>query len=284
MYKDWVQFYKQLFFVANSTKAYEEEHRVVGFGAAQETAELEDAHLEDTQQSYTIQYNHVKYSLGYRISKEMIDDDQYAITKKFTQKLSQSMMRTVDLLAGTQYAAAFTTARYDGQALCSNSHPLVSGGTCDNLLAAALDALTLEQALELMARFKSDEGWPIYVRANTLVIPPELEATASRLLQSMGYPSLDLAAAPTAAFTPNDVNYLKGKFTAPVVCPYLSDTNDWFVRAQTGEEDGLKMFWRMMPDLEFEENISNRSTLVTSMMRLCFGVSDWRNIVGSSVT
>lgn len=270
--------------VQTSTKAYETDYRLAQFGAATLTSEGANIDLQDTTHLYENQYNHLKYALGFKISDEMLDDDQYGQMRRLTAALLRSMSGTVQILAAIPYANAFTTSGYDSTTLCSDSHPIADGSTGDNKTTAALDALGLETALELFKRIKSEEGFYMDINPTALIVPPELEFTALRLLESMGYPTIDLAAEPTAdTLGPNDINVLRRQGLKLVSNPYLTDTTDWFLRGNTGEEDGIMWFWRMKPDLKDYYEESSRSQCYNSAMRLSYGWSDWRGIVGSSV-
>jgi len=283
-YKDSITDLKKLYNVQDSSKAYEIDYRMAAFGSAKIVNEGANVDMQDSTDLYENQYNHIKYGLGFKVSDEAVNDDQYGKVMSMTRALSRSMRGTIQILAATVYANAFTTAGYDGKVLCADDHPIADGSTGDNKTTAALDALGLEQALELFHRFKSDEGFYIDVDPQYLVVPPELKFTAVRLLKSMGYPTIDLAAAPTAgSLGPNDTNVLGDQGLKLVVFPYLTDEDDWFVRANTGEDDGILWFWREEPDMVDWRDNDSRAQCYNSVMRLSKGFSDWRGIVGSSV-
>lgn len=277
----------QLFSIHASKKAFEVDYRYAQFGPAQLVLEGVDIPNEDTAALYENQFNHDKFGLGFEITDEMLADDQYNEMKKLVRALNRSMRATVEILAAKTYNDAFATAGYDGKALCATDHPMATGGTGDNKLTAALDALGLEAGIELYMGMQTEEGFYIDTNPTKLVVPSALVFTAKRLLRSIAYPTVDIVEPGSAGakynLNPNDKNIL-GDFNLSLVAdPYFTDTNNWFLRGTTGEDDGLMWFWRMMPDLMDWYEKSKRAHCYNSAMRLSRGHSDWRNIVGSEV-
>ena len=70
--------------------------------------------------------------------------------------------------------------------LCSDAHPILSGGTLRNELATAADLseTSLEQALIDISSFVDERGLKISLQGVKLIIPKELQFTAERILRS----------------------------------------------------------------------------------------------------
>src|SRR5512137_1273282 len=76
-YKEWPEEYRQLFDEEKSTKAYEEDVAVSGFGLAAEKTEGRGIMFDDASQSYIFRYVNKTYALGFIVTQEMIEDNQY---------------------------------------------------------------------------------------------------------------------------------------------------------------------------------------------------------------
>src|SRR3990167_11227185 len=64
-----------------STKQDEKDSGVTGFGLLQETSEGAQVDYEDPVQMYDVRYTHKKYTKGFKVSEELVEDDQYNVIK-----------------------------------------------------------------------------------------------------------------------------------------------------------------------------------------------------------
>ena len=239
--------YTNLFDTYSSRKAYEEDVGVSGLGLAAVKPEGGSVAYDTMTQGYLKRYNHVNYGLGFVVTKEMFDDDQYdVVASKRARALAFSMRQTKEIVGANVYNRAFTDG-YDGadgvnlvaSAGSGNdaSHPLMGGGTLTNGPAAAVDLseAALEQACIDMADWTDERDLKIAVIPQTLIIPPELTFEADRILNT-----------PLRVGTANnDINALKnmGKFPGGIkVNHYLTDADAWFIR--TNAPDAMKYFSR----------------------------------------
>lgn len=97
-YKEWKEEYPTLFSIENSTKPYEEEVGVSGFGLANEKSEGAAITYDDARQGFIMRYQHKTYALGFVVSEEMIEDNQYDLTvigKRDARALAFSMRQTM---------------------------------------------------------------------------------------------------------------------------------------------------------------------------------------------
>ena len=108
---------------------------------------------------------------------------------------------------------------FDGKPFFSATHPTTPGSTNSNLGTAALTADSLETVIWTMQQYKGRSGDLLGVTPTHLVIPPQLQGTAARILNSSLLPG-------TAQ---NDTNFLMGMLQ-PIILPDLgTDANDWGV-------------------------------------------------------
>lgn len=279
-YKEWPEEYKFLFDTEKSTRAYEEEVGVSGFGLAAEKSEGSGVTYDEASQSFVMRYTNKTYMLGFIITQEMIEDNQYDISvigKQQSKALAFSMRQTKEVLAANVYNRAFTSGYTfgDGSILCVSTHPTKVGGTFSNVptVAADLSEAALEQAAIDIAGFKNDRGLLISIMPKTLIIPKELMFEAERILKS----TLQNDTANNA------VNALRstGIFSEGVkVNHYLTDPDAWFVR--TNCPDGMKYFNRVDTEFGMDNDFDTTNAKFKARFRCSFGVTDPRGLYGSA--
>jgi hypothetical protein len=78
----------------------------------------------------------------------------------------------------------------DNVALCSASHPVTPGSATvqANRGTTALTADAVRDTRTAMRKFKDDRNNPIMIMPDTLLVPPDLEDTAIRIVNSDGLP------------------------------------------------------------------------------------------------
>ncbi len=276
--------YTMLFDTHSSRKAFEEDVGVSGFGLAAIKTEGGSTAYDTAQQGYLTRYTHVTYGLGFVITREMVDDDQYdVIGKKRAQALAYSMRQTKEIVGANVYNRAFSTSYTggDGSSLIASGagtasafHPNVAGGSWTNGPSAwsDLSEAALEQAaIDIMA-WTNDRGLRIAVTPQSLIIPPALVFEAERILKTS-------ARVGTAN---NDVNALKemGYFPGGIkVNHYLTDSDAWFIR--TNVKDGMKHFVRRADDFGMDNDFDTDNAKYKATARYSFGWTDPRALYGS---
>jgi len=269
--------YTNLFDTYKSTRAYEEDVGVSSFGLLAVKNEANAISYDSEQQGFTTRYRHINYALGFIISEEAMDDDQYDVVGERRAKgLAFSMRQTKEVIAANVYNRATTTGYTggDGVVLLSASHPNVAGGTWSNMptTASDLSEAALEQAYIDIAAWTNDRGLKIAVSPKALIIPPALTFEADRLLNT----PLRVGTAD------NDINALKnmGKFPDGVkVNHYLTDADAWFIR--TNCPDGMKYFSRKEDSFSMDNDFDTSNAKFKGQFRCSFGWTDPRGIYGS---
>ena len=269
--------YTGLFETQSSTKAFEEDVGVTGFGLAAVKSEGGSVAYDDMRQGFLTRYNHVAYALGFIITEEMIEDDQYMlVANKKANALAFSMRQTKEIVGANVYNRAFNSSYTggDGLEMCSTAHVNVTGGTWANELATAADIseAALEQALIDMGKWTNDRGLKIAVMPQKLIIPVDLQFDVERILMSPLQ----------SGNSNNDINTLKsmGKFPGGVVINhYLTDTDAWFIR--TNCPDGLKHMERVGDTFSEDNDFDTNNLKYKARARYSFGWTDPRGIYGS---
>ena len=273
-YNDYQPEWDKLFDKNTSTKAFEEDVSLSSLGLAAVKSEGNSISYDSERQGFTTRYQHVVYALGFIITREMYEDDQYDVVgKKKANALARSMRQTKEIVGANVYNRA-TTSGYtggDGVVLLSASHPNAAGGTYSNIQSADLSEAALEQAFIDIEGFTDDRGLTIACKPKSLIIPRQLRFEAHRILKSDG-----------RVDTPNnDNNALKdaGLFTNIVINHYLTDADAWFIR--TDVPDGMKYFERRGDQFEMDNDFDTENAKFKATSRYSFGWSDPRSIYGS---
>jgi hypothetical protein len=269
--------YTKLFETHKSRKAFEEDVGITSFGLANIKGEGAPIQYDAERQTFVTRYSHVVYALGFAITREAFEDDQYDIVgQKKAQGLAFSMRQTKEIVAANVYNRAFNSSYTggDGVSLLNASHPMFAGGTFSNILSTASDLseAALEQACINIADFTNDRGLKIAVRPKSLIIPKELMFEASRILKAEKRPGSDS----------NDPNVLKmmGLIPEVIVNHYLTDTDAWFIR--TDVQDGLKYWERRADEFGMDEDFDTENAKYKATARYSFGWTDPRAIFGSA--
>lgn len=268
--------YTKLFETFKSTRAFEEDVGISSFSLAVQKGEAQPITFDSERQGFVTRYQHVTYGLGFIITREIMEDDQYDVVgERKAQGLAFSMRQTKEIVAANVYNRA-TTSGYvggDGVTLLNASHPTIAGGTFSNQLATAADLseVALEQALIDIAGFTNDRGLLIATRAKSLIIPRQLMFEATRILKSDGRVGTDN----------NDPNALKVMGLVPevVVNHYLTDTDAWFIR--TDVPHGMKYFERRGDSFDMDNDFDTENAKYKATGRYSFGWTDPRGIYGS---
>lgn len=263
--------YDMLFDKNTSRRAYEEDMGTSMFGLAAVKSEGGAISYDSAQQGYLTRYSHVTYGLGFIITREIVEDDQYdVIGKTRAQGLAFSMRQTKEIVGANVYNRA-TNASYlggDGVALASTVHPNVAGGTYSNLLTAAtLSEAALEDLSIAVMQAENDRGFNISLIPQCLIIGPELVFEADRILNS----------ALRVGTSDNDLNALKnmGKFPGGVkVNHYLTSSTAYYVRTNCPE--GMKYFERRTDDFSMDNDFDTDNAKYKVTGRYSFGWTDPR--------
>ena len=267
----------EIFDEETSDRAFEEEVMLGGFATAPVKSEGGTISFDDAQETFTARYTHETIALAFAISEEAIEDNLYdRLASRYTKALARSMSQTKQIKAAAILNNAFTagaSAIGDGAALCSSSHPSLTGNQRNLLsVAADLNETSLEQMLIDIAGFTDERGLKIAVRGMKLIIPKELQFIAERVMNS----NLRVGTAD------NDANAMRNMGMLPegaVVNHFLTDTDAFFIK--TDAPNGFKMFNRSPIKTAMEGDFDTGNMRFKARERYSFGVSDWRCVFGT---
>ena len=273
-YKEFPVEYTSLFDTSTSRKAFEEDVGMSGLGLAQIKPEAGSVSYDSMQQGFISRYTHVTYALGFLVSREAFEDDQYdVIAEKRAKALAFSMRQTKEIVGANVYNR-YATSGYnggDGVVLGSASHPNVAGGVQSNLgTTATLSEASLEQMVIAMGKWQNDRGLKIQVMPKTLIIPVDLEFEANRILGSEY----------RVGTANNDINAVRALHKFPggiAINHYLTSTTNYFIR--TSVPDGMKHFERTPDNFSEDNDFDTTNAKFKAYGRYSFGWTDWRGIM-----
>ena len=275
-YNDYPVEWDKLFEKNTSDRAYEEDVSLSSFGLATVKNEGAPITYDTERQGFTSRYNHVVYALGFIVTREIFEDDQYGkVGAQKAKALARSMRHTKETIGANIYNRAFDSGYTggDGVSLINTAHPNVSGGTFSNRIAtnADMSEAALEQAVIDIAGFRDDRGLLIAAKPEKLVIPYQQQFEVKRILGADGRVGTDL----------NDPNVLKdlGIFSNVITNHYLTDPDAWYIL--TNVKDGLKYFERRGDQFEMDNDFDTENAKFKATARYSFGWSDPRAIYGS---
>lgn len=274
-YKELPKEYSRIFDIRKSTKAYEKVTEATGMGMAAVKAEGASIIYDAPSTGPGSVFTHVTYGLGYIITREAEEDNQYQeVAEANAAALPWSMRATKETVHANVLNRAFNTSYVggDGKPLLSATHPTVNGTQSNLLTAADISESALEDALTAVNTAKNSAGLPIAARAVRLIVGPGQIFNVTRILEAEGRTG-------TANNDPNAIKLL-GLVPEVVVNHYLDDPDAWFI--QTDVPNGLISYQRRALDLEKDEDFDTENRKHKATERYSAGWGDPRALYGSA--
>ena len=271
--------YTDLFDIDSSTRAYEQDVQVTPFGLAPVKPQGQGVSYDSEMQGWVTTYAHIAYALGFIVTYEELQDNQYKeVASRRAKANAFSCRQTVENVAAFFYNNAFVTTYYttpDAKAVIATDHVNPSGGTFSNELdpAADLSEAAIEDLCIQIMNATDDRGNKISVMPRSLIIAPDEWYNANRILKSVLQSN-------TAN---NNINVLKATNTFPEgikMNHYLTSATAWFVR--TNVMNGPKFFWRNKTDFQRDNDFDTKNEKASSYMRFSVGITDPRGLYGSN--
>ncbi len=279
-YKQYPEEWRDCFNVENSSKAYEEDVLMSGLGAAVVKAEGEGVTYDSGSELWTARYMHETIALAFAITEEAVEDGLYGnLGAKYSKALARSMQHTKEVKGANVLNNGFDSNYTGGDAkeLFATDHPVETGGTQSNELStpADLSEASMESLLIQIRKAKDDRGLPISIMPERLIVPPDEEYNAIRLMKNPNRPE-------TADRDINAARMARSSFYSkdPAVITRLTDADAWFVK--TDCPDGLKHFVRKKVSRKVEGDFETGNMRYRARERYSFGWSDWRGCYASA--
>jgi phage major head subunit gpT-like protein len=277
--------------IETSEQAFEDEVEMAGVGAMPEKPEGSATIYDDMVQGGTKRYLHLTYSLGSRITWELIEDDQYGILRQVPKAHSRSAMFAREQVAANVLNLGFSTVTTtDGLSLFNTSHPLLGGVAATNLAPGVTNVISASgtypnrpspdvdlsfTGIQLMVnqfeRMPDSQGIPVRVKPACILIPPELKFIAREILGSPGKPYTN----------DNELNSIIGEDLKFRVLHYITSQSTWFGVA-TKDSHQMKFFDRHPIDTDYDDDFDTRSTKMMTFQRFSAGATSWVGTWGSN--
>lgn len=228
---------------------------------------------------YVYNQEHVELGLAYAITRKAIEDNLYKDSfDPANLGLMESFSQTKEILGanvlnnGQTYNSAIGG---DGVSLFSTAHPYDLGSWANTpTTQVSLNESALE-AGELSIRYFPDQaGLRILARAKKLVVPPQLEYIAIRLLQTElrpGTANNDVNAQKTGGFVPDGYQ----------VMDFLTSSYAWFLKS---DKKGLLYLDRRSFDTDMQVDPLTQNLMVIGTERYSFSYNNARSVFGSFPT
>lgn len=272
-YGEYQEEWRDLVTVEKSSKNYEEDTLVTGFGQMPIKPEGSGVSYDSETQGFTKRYTHTVWGLGYIVTQEELEDNLYeVVSKKRIKRLAFSARQTKENVVANVYNRAFTSGYTggDGVVLLSTAHPSTAGNWSNKLATDAdLSEAALEDMMIQIAQAKNDRGHVINLKAMKLIVPSNLMFDAKRILKSDQQ----------SGSANNDINALKGMLDYSVN-HYLTDTDAWFIK--TDAQYGLQLFERRALSFTQDNDFDTENAKAKCTMRFSVGWTDPRGLFGTS--
>ena len=240
----------------------------------------------DFDAGYRVDIRNYEFAMGVQIERRLIDDDQGGQIRSRAQNMADSFSQTIEQDAVNVFINGFTDsgtnrtgasmAGADGVGLLSTAHPYSprnSGTTQANEGTLALNLNNLDTTRQAMRNFTDDKGNLLGISPDLLLVPPELERTATQMLSER------------AIYEPGsaqyDVNMFSGRLR-PIVWDRLTDSNAWFMIDSTLMKSHLIWQWRIKPEFSQAEDFDGLTAKYRGYMRYGIGWTDWKWIYGQN--
>ena len=273
---------EMLFGVETSTR-FQESYQ--GMGATGLVPPFEGSvAYHDFDAGYRTDIQNYEFAMGIQVERRLVDDDQFNQIKRRASNMAVAFNNTVETDAANVFINGFTdsgtnrmgasTNGGDDVGLLSAAHPhspANSNNTQSNEGTLALNIDNLDTTRQAMRSFTDDKSQLLGVNPDMLLVPPELERTATQLVNQR------------AIYEPGsaqyDVNMFSGRFQL-VVWDRLTDSNAWFLIDSALMKQHLIWQWRIRPEFSQAEDFDGLTAKFRGYMRYGVGWTDWRWIYG----
>lgn len=206
------------------------------------------------------------------VDRRAIEDDQVDLIRLRVRDLAHRIAQHRHQMVVETLAGGFAANGYDGVSFFNTAHPFPGGSTYGNRTTDGLTATSLGSAISAMMTVPDDQGIPLGIAPDTLVVGPKLMWTALELVESPVVIDRSGAASDFA-------NVFQGRLKV-VVSPFLRDGSDdyWFLLDTKRPIKGLILQQRSDVPVEFTAMESANSDSGFMRDRYHYGVRARYNV------
>ena len=239
---------------------------------------------QDIAQGYDVTAEHLAFSNGLQITRQLYDDDRHGVWERQAPGLAESWQRTRQAEGARMFNLGFSVdTKYYNQteavALYSDSHTTTAAGISttagfDNRYTGALTAVGVSTLRTQMRGFRGDVANRISVMPNMLLYPPDLADRADEIIKSTQQP--DTA---NNNYNPQGYGRWMGKDWE-----FLTDTNNWFMMDSDQMKRYLVWFDRIPIEFGRAEEFDTFVAKWRAYARFSYLWLNWRWTAGSEVS
>lgn len=269
--------YGKIFNEETSSRAFEEDLELIGLGTMPAKSEGSAITYQDTRQGEKVRFTHVTYGYGFRVTREMMQDDQYGQIRKMPKELAKGGRNVREVTAFNVINNGFTTSfgfpkNGTNEAVFNTAHTRLGGGTLANrpTTDADLGQASLEAAIITFQTWTDEMGIPVVITPKWLLIHPDNMMVARELLGSTYKPYVGT----------NEINPLMKDGLEFIVGHYLTDSDAWFLFADKSDH-GFTFFQREAMQFQNGDDFDTGDAKYKAFQRFSVGVNEWRGSYGT---
>ncbi len=210
------------------------------------------------------------------VDRKAIEDDQLDLIRLRIRDLAFRIAGHRHQIVVEALAGGFTGLGYDGVSFFNTAH-VVAGSNVSNRTTSALSATALADGISAMMVFPDDQGTPLGIDPDTLVVGPKLQWAASELVESpiVVYKGNTTDTSPSTNYR----NALQGRLRM-VVSPFLTGAWDdyWFLLDTKRPIRGVILQQRSDVPVEFSALEAGNSDSAFLRDRYYYGVRARYNV------
>ena len=284
-YNELPSMYNQILNVDTSGKAFEDDLVATGLPIAVSKPEGEPIAFDRARFRGRVRYIHAGYGLGYELTRESVQDDQYkALNSQGAANLARSMRAAEETTASNVFNNSFTSVKtYDGVSLCSTAHTTVTSTTFANRPANDIDisVAALKSSTERFMDLKTDRELRIAMMPQFVLTGNSNHWTVAEILGTQVVTGASSGGEIASITSTQALNVVTQMGLVPLRWSYITDPDAWWTLASKGVHR-LNFFWRSTPtDVSGTDERAGIAWFGIHA-RWVAGATDWRGTDGSS--
>lgn len=197
---------------------------------------------------YTLTNKTYENTVGVGVNE--IEDDSLGVYEPIFSEMGRQSRKWKDQLLKDALQNGTTNTSFDGVAFFASTHPLdPAGNQSNNFTSSALTAANYDTVRSAMMGYTGEDGEPLGVTPNLLVVPPQLEREAREILNA------DMIA--NGAGTAGISNVLKGSADLLVIPELANEATTWYLMDTTKGIKPLVFQLRQAPTMASRTSITD---------------------------
>lgn len=216
--------------------------------------------------AYTLVNRHFELTVG--VSRDDIEDDQLGWTSPLLSEFGRQAAKWPDQLARDAMQAGTTDNGFDGVPFFATTHDLdPAGNQSNNFTTNPLTAANYATTRESMMAYTGEDGQPLGVMPDLLIVPPQLESEARTILNA------DIIASGSAGVS----NVYKSSADLLVMPELSGEATTWYLADSS--RPLMPLIWQVRKPVVLTSRTSLSDENVFTSNRFEYGI-DGRGAVG----